>query len=140
MSKTSEQAVANHHNTFNCAQAVACALCEELGADKATVFRLMEGFGKGMGDAQHVCGAVSGAIACAGLKNSDANLEHPATKAATMALGVKIKEKFLSENKSVICKELKGLESGKPLHTCDEYIACATKIAEDVLLGRREPL
>lgn len=36
-------------NGYNCAQAVACAFAEEAGVDKATVFRIAEGFGSGMG-------------------------------------------------------------------------------------------
>ena len=49
------KAVTNHHNKYNCAQSVACAFAEDLGMDEQTVFRMMEGFGFGMGS-MHECG------------------------------------------------------------------------------------
>ena len=49
MGKFAERAVANHKKKYNCAQAVACAFCEELGRDEKEVFEMMEAFGFGMG-------------------------------------------------------------------------------------------
>uniref|UniRef100_UPI00258B655A C-GCAxxG-C-C family protein n=1 Tax=uncultured Selenomonas sp. TaxID=159275 RepID=UPI00258B655A len=53
MEERSEKAVALMKDGYNCAQAVACVFAEEAGADKATVFRIAEGFGSGMGTMQH---------------------------------------------------------------------------------------
>ena len=51
---------------YNCAQAVACAFCEELGRDEKEVFEMMEAFGFGMGT-MGTCGAVSGMAAVVGM-------------------------------------------------------------------------
>lgn len=47
---------------YNCAQSVAAAFSDVLGKDQEEIFRLMSGFGFGMGGARSVCGAVSGGI------------------------------------------------------------------------------
>ena len=58
-----DQAVAlRAEKGYNCAQAVACALAPEVGADVDAVYRLSEGFGSGMGTTTETCGALSGAI------------------------------------------------------------------------------
>ena len=46
-----------HNKGYNCAQAVACVFADELGMKESEVFRLMEGFGFGMGT-MGTCGAV----------------------------------------------------------------------------------
>ena len=43
----------------NCAQAVAYALAEEVGADPEAMYVLSEGFGAGMGTTSETCGAIS---------------------------------------------------------------------------------
>ena len=47
---------------YNCAQSVAAAYADILGMDDNEIFRLMSGFGFGMGGERSVCGAVSGGI------------------------------------------------------------------------------
>ena len=47
---------------YNCAQSVAAAFADILGKDEEEIFRLMSGFGFGMGGERSVCGAVSGGI------------------------------------------------------------------------------
>ena len=65
-----EKAIELHDKGFNCAQAVACAFAEEIGVPEEVLFSACEGFGLGMGGMEATCGAVSGAIMLAGLKNS----------------------------------------------------------------------
>ena len=79
-----EKAVENHKEGYNCAQAVACAYCGLTGADEAMVFQMMEGYGAGMGGMECTCGAVSGAVALAGLKNSSGSVKNP-TKGAIIS-------------------------------------------------------
>lgn len=47
---------------YNCAQSVAAAFSDVLGKNDDELFRLMSGFGFGMGGERSVCGAVSGGI------------------------------------------------------------------------------
>ena len=65
-----EKAIELHDKGFNCAQAVACAFAEETGIPEEILFAACEGFGLGMGGMAATCGAVSGAVMLAGLKNS----------------------------------------------------------------------
>lgn len=119
---------------YNCAQAVACAYCHLFGVEEKEAFRAMEGFGGGMG-VMGVCGAVSAMAYLAGLKNSDANLEQPKTKAETTKLSKAMHNKFLEKNQSVICKELKGVDTGKVLRSCQGCVEDAGRIIEEVLLA-----
>ena len=47
---------------YNCSQSVAAAFSDVLNKDDDDIFRLMSGFGFGMGGQRSVCGAVSGGI------------------------------------------------------------------------------
>lgn len=132
MSTRVEEAVKRHDRGYNCCQAVACALAEELGYEEQIIFGAGEGFGAGMGGMQCTCGALSGAVMAAGMKNSGRNAER-LTKGSTYQLSRQMAEKFQEKNGSVVCKELKGLETGKPLRSCQGCIEDAVRIAEEVL-------
>lgn len=123
-----------HKKGYNCAQAVACAYCDLFDADETEIFRMLEGFGLGMGDMKCVCGAISGAITLAGLQNSDANLDAPKTKGSTYKLSKAITNAFREKNGSIICADLKGVETGQMLRSCPGCIEDACIIAEEILL------
>lgn len=128
-----ELAIAYHDKKYNCAQAVAMAFADEVGADKEMLFKVCEGCGLGMGGTEGTCGAITGAVILAGLKNSDGDLDAPATKASTYQLSKEIVAQFQKKNGSTICKELKGIETGKVLRSCPDCIMDAVEIAEHVL-------
>lgn len=128
-----ELAIALHDKKYNCCQAVACAFCEEVGMDEATLFKIGEGFGLGMGCMEGTCGALSGAIMLAGIKNSDGNIDAPATKAETYKLSKELLLKFREKTGSTICKELKGVETGKVLCSCPDCIRIGVEVAQEVL-------
>lgn len=128
-----DETIKKHDKGYNCAQAVACTYADLVGLDEETLFKLTEALGAGMGNMEGTCGAVSGACVLAGLKNSTGNLELPNSKGQTYKLSRAILDKFKSENGSVICKELKGVETGKVLRPCAECIKDAAKIAENLL-------
>lgn len=133
MSKRQDLAIELHDRKFNCAQAVACSFCKELGVDETTLFKAGEGFGLGMGGMQCTCGAVSGAVMAAGFKNSDGNTQSPSTKANTYQLSKEIAKRFEEQNGSLICGELKGVTTGTVLRSCPDCIRDAVEIAQDVL-------
>lgn len=133
MSKRQDLAIELHDRKFNCAQAVACSFCKELGVDETTLFKAGEGFGLGMGGMQCTCGAVSGAVMAAGFKNSDGNTQSPSTKANTYQLSKEIAKRFEDQNGSLICGELKGVTTGTVLRSCPDCIRDAVAIAQDVL-------
>ena len=73
-----EQAIKFHDMGYNCAQAVLMAFQDVIEMpDKVAMLKVSEGFGGGMGTTYGTCGALSGAIMLAGLKNADGNLEAP---------------------------------------------------------------
>lgn len=126
-------AIALHDKKYNCCQAVACAFCQEIGMDETTLFRIGEGFGLGMGCMEGTCGALSGAIMLAGLKNSDGNIDAPATKADTYKLSKELLQKFEQKTGSTVCKELKGVETGKVLCSCPNCIRMGVEVVQEVL-------
>ena len=112
---------------YNCAQAVACAFLDLVSIDEKTLFAILEGFGGGMGGREATCGAVSGSVAIVSLLVSKGDVAS-GTKAATYASVAPIVATFLQQNKSLICKDLRGLETGIPLRSCDKCIEDAVKL------------
>lgn len=128
-----ELAIALHDKKFNCCQAVACAFAEEIGVDEQVLFKAGEGFGRGIGNMDGTCGALSGAVMLAGFKNSDGNTEDPGTKLSTYELSGKILDSFKEKCGSTICRELKGVDTGKVLCTCPDCICNGVEVVQEVL-------
>ncbi|MDO4176303.1 MAG: C-GCAxxG-C-C family protein [Bacillota bacterium] len=137
MNEKVKKALDNHHNGYNCAQSVACVFAEDLGVEERELFRVMEGFGFGMG-CMGTCGAVSAMTAIAGIKESDGNTDAPASKKASYKASKKMIKAFEEKNGSVICKEIKGVETGKVLRSCDGCVEDAAEIADKYLKGELE--
>lgn len=123
-----EQALAYHKKGYNCSQAVACAFCDKMGLEEETVFKMMEGFGFGVGDSYGTCGAVTGMAAVMGMILSSGNLDAPDSKQGTYAKVRELNAKFRNKNSSTICWDLKGMESGSVLRSCDGCIEDAVTI------------
>lgn len=134
MDKHAEQALANHKKKYNCAQAVACAFAEELGREEKDVFQLMEAFGFGMGS-MGTCGAVSGMVAVIGMKESDGALDAPKTKKTCYRVAKELTRQFQEKNGSVICREIKGVDTKKVLRSCDGCVEDAAELAAAYLRG-----
>ncbi len=128
-----ELAISLHDKKYNCCQAVACAFAEEVGVPMETLFKAGEGFGLGMGCMECTCGALSGAVLLAGFCNSDGELHSPSTKQATYQLSRKLAAGFIEKNGSMICKELKGVETGKVLRSCPGCIEDGVELVQEIL-------
>ena len=128
-----ELAITKRNSKYNCAQAVACSFSEEIGVDETILFKACEGFGSGMGCLECTCCALSGAIMLAGFQNSDGNTDSPATKAATYKLTRQMVSLFQEKAGATSCKELKGIETGKILHSCPDCIMDSVEIVQEVL-------
>ena len=133
MSSRVENALENHGKGYNCCQAVACAYADMAGVDENLIFAAGEGFGAGMGGMQCTCGAVSGACMVAGLLKSSRNTEEPVTKGGTYRITKEIAQAFKDKHGTVICKDLKGIETKKVLRSCAGCIEDAAKILEQVM-------
>ncbi len=129
-----EKALENHKNGYNCAQSVACAYCDLYGVSEEEAYKAMEGFGGGMG-VMTTCGAVSAMAYLAGLKNSNGDPNSTEkTRGMTYKFMRRMVTDFIFKNKSIICKELKGVETGKPLRSCEGCIEDAARAVEKVLI------
>ena len=93
--------------------------------DEDTLFSLTQGFGAGLGTMDGTCGAISGAAVVAGLINQN-RMETSRDVRFVM-------NQFKQQNGSVICKDLKGVETGKMLRSCDDCVRDAVKFLENVL-------
>lgn len=129
-----EQAVMLHKSGFNCAQSVACSFCNVMGADPVETFKLSEAFGFGMGS-MGTCGAVSAMAIVVGMKVSDGNLDSPKTKKECYKVMRELTEAFVNKNGSMICREIKGVETKKVLRSCDGCIEDAVELLDKYLLG-----
>ena len=120
-------AIDNHKKGYNCAQAVLCAFADKTDFSEDQLFRIIEGFGGGMGGTGGVCGAVSAMVVLAGLNNSAGISALPKTnKAESYSFAAKLMKEFEDMNKSVICSRIKG----EALRPCDGCIEDAVKILE----------
>ena len=126
-----EMAMDFHNQGYNCAQSVALPFCEEMGLDAAVVKKATEGFGAGMGGRTQTCGALSGAVFVAGMLNADAT--NPTSKMDTYKVCAKMSEEFVAHCGSGVCAEIKGLNGGKMLCSCNECIACGVRLVEQLL-------
>ena len=132
MSDAVSRALENRQKGYNCAQAVACVFCDKLKRDEKEVFEIMEAFGFGMGT-MDTCGVVSAMAAVVGMNVSDGNMQEPKTKKDCYKDIKNLKDKFIAENKSVICRQLKGVDSGEVLRSCEGCISDAVELLEGYL-------
>ena len=123
-----EEAIELHNKKYNCAQAVACAFAKETGIEERILFQANEGFGLGMGGTQGVCGALAGAVMLAGFKNSDGDMDNPASKAATYQLSRQMLEAFKEKTGST-----KGIETGQVLCSCSDCVRAGVEVVEEIL-------
>ncbi len=122
-----------HRKGYSCSQSVAVACADFVDVPKEILFKASEGFGAGMGTGDGVCGALTGALLIAGLKNSSGNLELPKSKGATMKISRAMLTSFREKSGAIICRELKGVDTGKMICSCPDCIKHGVEIVEEQL-------
>ena len=132
MSESAKKSHEKNDKGYNFSQAVACAFADRMGKDEKEVFEIMEAFGFGMGT-MGTCGAVSAMAAVVGMAESDGALDGPKTKKASYKAMKELTNKFIEKNSSVVCRELKGVDSGQMLRSCNGCIQDAAEIVEEYL-------
>jgi C_GCAxxG_C_C family probable redox protein len=133
--KRVEEALRKHASGYNCAQAVSCVFCDKTGVDEETMFRFTEGLGLGMGGMEGTCGAIGAAAVLSGLKNSSVHLNNPDSKGISYKASKQCLTNFKQQNGSIICKDLKGVETGNVLRSCSDCIADAVRIIDKEMFG-----
>ncbi|MBQ3458100.1 MAG: C_GCAxxG_C_C family protein [Synergistaceae bacterium] len=107
---------------YNCCQAVACVFSKEAGVDEETLKKLGAGFGLGMGGMGATCGALCGAQMILGLmKYKGKPIRSDAKELYT---------KFTEKCGASICREIKGVGTGKILCSCDDCVRNAVELLE----------
>jgi hypothetical protein len=81
------------------------------------------------------CGAIGAAAVLSGMKNSTVHLDHPDSKAVSYKAARQCLNEFKEQNGSVICRDLKGVDTGNVLRACNDCIADAVRIIEKELYG-----
>lgn len=109
---------------MNCCQAVVKAFADTLPLDEATLSSIASGFGSGMGTMERSCGALVGAVMVAGLRSNGVG---------TAALSRKILPRFKELCGATICRELKGIGTGKVLCSCEDCVRNAVLAADEAL-------
>ena len=122
MNSRAEEAVNKKKSGYNCAQAVACTYCDLAGIDEETAKQMTQAFAGGMCTMEASCGAMTGAAIALGLINKQPGKTMMDIRAMMTA--------FKEQNKSVICKELKGIETGTVLRECNDCVRDAALLLE----------
>lgn len=128
-----EKAVLNHRSGYNCSQAVACAFCDEVEVSEELIFQITEGYGFGMGCMLGVCGALSGAAAIVSLKVHQMDLPAGKRRKEIYRMNTEILKRFQEKNKSIFCRELKGIGTGNVLRECPGCVADAAELLKTVV-------
>ena len=131
MSERIKMADELHRKGYNCSQSVAVACADLVDVPAETLFKATEGYGFGMGTMDGTCGALTGALLIAGLKNSTGNLESPKSKGATMKISKAMLTSFREKSGAIICRELKGVDTGKMICSCPDCIKHGVEVVEE---------
>ena len=108
----------------NCCQAAALALADQTGLNEEALMAACSGFAVGMGNMEGGCGALVGAAMAAGL--------HLGGKGAVRYTR-QISENFARRSGAVVCRELKGLTTGKELCSCADCVRNAVLAYGEVM-------
>ena len=109
---------------MNCCQAVLVAFADEAGRSEEDLLRLGSGFGSGMGTMEGTCGALVGAIMVSSLHSE---------KGAAMAASRAIMPRFKELCGATICRDLKGIDTGMVLCSCENCVRNAVRAAGESL-------
>ena len=110
---------------MNCCQAVLVAFADRLGKSEDDLMRLGSGFGSGMGTMEGTCGALVGAIMVSSLLS-------PEGEARSNSRAIMSRFKELCGG-ATICRDLKGIDTGKMLCSCEDCVRNAVLAAGEAV-------
>ena len=108
----------------NCSQAVVKVFEDKLSLDDETLMKLTAGYAAGMGCLEATCGALIGAVMTAGILTDGVG---------TPRYSKEILTKFQQKCGATICRELKGVGTGKVLCECPECVRNAVLALGEVM-------
>ena len=115
---------AQRKKEMNCCQAVLVAFADKLGKSEDDLLRLGSGFGSGMATMEGTCGALVGAIMVSSLLSPDGEARNN-----SRAIMSRFKELC---GGATICRDLKGIETGKMLCSCEDCVRNAVLSAGEI--------
>ena len=115
---------ARRKKEMNCCQAVLVAFADKLGKSEDDLLRLGSGFGSGMATMEGTCGALVGAIMVSSLLSPDGEARNN-----SRAIMSRFKELC---GGATICRDLKGIETGKMLCSCEDCVRNAVHVAGEI--------
>ena len=115
---------AQRKKEMNCCQAVLVAFADKLGKAENDLLRLGSGFGSGMATMEGTCGALVGAIMVSSLLS-------PEGEARNNSRAIMSRFKELCGG-ATICRDLKGIETGKMLCSCEDCVRNAVHVAGEI--------
>lgn len=133
---------------YNCAQAVACAFCEEMGLEEAQTAKMVSSFGGGFGKLREVCGAMSGAAFVLGVLKGYSDPEATTEKTEHYARIQDFATRFKAKHATILCRELLANVALKKENSpeadartpqyyidrpCAAFVETAAKIVEEML-------
>ena len=119
---------ARRKKEMNCCQAVLVAFADTLGKSEDDLLRLGFGFGSGMATMEGTCGALVGAIMVSSLLSPDGEARNN-----SRAIMSRFKELC---GGATICRDLKGIETGKMLCSCEDCVRNAVLSAGEALKSK----
>ena len=108
----------------NCTQSVVKVFEDKISVDSDNLMKLSAGFAAGMGCMESTCGALIGAVMTAGAMTDGMG---------TPRYSRDILKNFNDKCGATICKDLKGIETGKELCPCHECVRNAVLSLGEVL-------
>lgn len=133
---------------YNCAQSVFLAFEDMYEMDRKTALKLSSSFGAGMGRLREVCGSVSGMFMVAGMLYGYDDPKATDVKTAHYARIQELAADFEAQNRSIVCRELLGLNVKKQEPTpearteeyykkrpCKELVGMAAEIMEQYVVA-----
>lgn len=145
MSTKPEQAVDIFKAGSNCSQAIVSVYAEQLGLSSIMAMKIAQGFGGGMGQMAHTCGAVTGAFIVLSLRYGNNDIHDKKAKERVYSLIREFTRRFENLNSSIICRELLGCDISKPegikaakedglfVSVCPKMVSEAVEILEEML-------
>ena len=129
---------------YNCAQAVAVALCDVTGLDETLSARLSSSFGGGLGRLREVCGAVSGMAMVAGALYGYEDPQDDAAKKVHYERIQQLAGQFRNRMGTIICRELLENPPSDPTPSprtaeyyadrpCARFVMVAAEILDDYI-------
>ena len=109
----SEKAMDFFQQGYNCAQSVLMSFSDVTGISPELSARIASSFGGGMGRMREVCGTVSGMLMAAGIICGYSEPNDKTAKAEHYRLVQELAGRFKTENGSIVCRELLGLQKGE---------------------------